>query len=185
MISATSPNQEGVAGTDSEEVWMITEESAILFISTSLLGTNVFFLIKEAYFYARSLLVSSHCAIRGYGNITPTDPKAIAELKAAGILPASVGLRQVKYLNNLVEQDHRFIKRLVKPGMGFFSLETAGRTLQGYEVMNMIRKGQVHGVGKGDIKGQVSFIASLFGVAAQNQPERKILAPSAPPPVFF
>ena len=126
MSSATSPNQEGVAGTDSEEVWMITEESAILFISTSLLGTNVFFLIKEAYFYARSLLVSSHCAIRGYGNITPTDPKAIAELKAAGILPASVGLRQVKYLNNLVEQDHRFIKRLVKPGMGFFSMETAG-----------------------------------------------------------
>jgi transposase, IS6 family len=93
-------------------------------------------------------------------------PKAIAQLKAAGILPESVELRQVKYLNNLVEQDHRFIKRLVKPGMGFFSLETAGRTLQGYEVMHMIRKGQVRGVGKGDITGQVAFIASLFGVAA-------------------
>jgi len=50
MISATSPNQEGVAGTDSAEVWMITEESAILVISTSLLGTVLFFLIKEAYF---------------------------------------------------------------------------------------------------------------------------------------
>jgi transposase, IS6 family len=93
-------------------------------------------------------------------------PKAIAELKAAGILPASVELRQVKYLNNLVEQDHRFIKRLVKPGMGFFSFETAGRTLQGYEVMNMIRKGQVSGVGKGDTNGQVTFVARLFGVAA-------------------
>jgi transposase, IS6 family len=69
-------------------------------------------------------------------------------------------------LNNLVEQDHRFIKRLVKPGMGFFSLETAGRMLQGYEVMNMIRKGQVTGVGKGDITGQVTFIAHLFGVVA-------------------
>jgi len=45
-------------------------------------------------------------------------------------------------LNNLVEQDHRFIKRLVKAGMGFFSMETAGRTLQGEEVMNMIGKGQ-------------------------------------------
>src|SRR5437588_11276133 len=66
MISATSPNQEGVAGTDSEEAWMITEESAILVISTSLLGTMLFYLIKEAYFYARSLLVStSRCAIRG------------------------------------------------------------------------------------------------------------------------
>ena len=77
-------------------------------------------------------------------------PKAIAELKAARILPEQVELRQVKYLNNLIEQDHRFIKRLVKPGLGFFSFESAWRTLQGYEVMNMIRKGQVHGVGKGD-----------------------------------
>ncbi len=50
--------------------------------------------------------------------------------------------------------------------MGFFSFETAGRTLQGYEVMNMIRKGQVRGVGKGDIPGQVTFVAGLFGVAA-------------------
>ena len=58
-------------------------------------------------------------------------PKAIAELKAAGILPEQVELRQVKYLNNLVEQDHRFIKRLVKPGMGFFSFESAWRTRPG------------------------------------------------------
>jgi hypothetical protein len=50
LVGFDSPNQEGVAGTDSEEVWMITEESAILVISTSLLGTLLFFLIKEAYF---------------------------------------------------------------------------------------------------------------------------------------
>jgi transposase-like protein len=93
-------------------------------------------------------------------------PKAIAEIKAAGILPQHVELRQVKYLNNLIEQDHRFIKRLVKPGMGFFSFETAERTLQGYEIMSMIHKGQVNDVAKGNIKGQVTFIASLFGVVA-------------------
>jgi transposase, IS6 family len=93
-------------------------------------------------------------------------PKALAELKAAGVLPESCELRQVKYLNNLVEQDHRFIKRLVKPGLGFFSVESAWRTLQGYEVMQMIRKGQVRGVEKGAIRGQITFIASLFGVAA-------------------
>ena len=93
-------------------------------------------------------------------------PKAITELKAAGILPEAVELRQVKYLNNLIEQDHRFIKRRVKLGMGFFSFETVWRTLQGYEVMHMIRKGQMRGVEKGDILGQVAFIASLFGVAA-------------------
>jgi len=50
--------------------------------------------------------------------------------------------------------------------LGFFSLETAWRTLQGYEVMNMLRKGQVDGVEKGDSNGQVMFIAHLFGVAA-------------------
>jgi len=65
-----------------------------------------------------------------------------------------------------VEQDHRFIKWLVKPGMGFFSVETAWRTLQGYEVMNMIRKGQAQGVNKGDNPSQAAFIARLFGVAA-------------------
>jgi transposase-like protein len=92
-------------------------------------------------------------------------PKAIAELKASGMLSASVELRQVKYLNNLIEQDHRFIKRLAKPGMGFFSFETAWRTLQGYEAMNMIRKGLVQGVSKGDNLRQAAFIAELFGVA--------------------
>ncbi len=50
--------------------------------------------------------------------------------------------------------------------MGFFEFETAWKTLQGYESMSMIRKGQMSGVAKGDIPGQVTFIASLFGVAA-------------------
>jgi IS6 family transposase len=93
-------------------------------------------------------------------------PKAEASLKAAGILPEGVELRPVKYLTNLIEQDHRLLKRLVKPGLGFFSVETAGRTLQGYEVMNLIRKGQVRGRGKGDSSGQVTFIARVFGGAA-------------------
>ncbi len=69
-------------------------------------------------------------------------------------------------MNNLIEQDHRFIKRLVKPGMGFFSFERAWRTLQGDEARNLVRKGQMRGVAKGDLMGQGAFIASLFGVAA-------------------
>ena len=93
-------------------------------------------------------------------------PKAIAELKTAGVLSESVEFRQVKYLNNLVEQDHRFIKRLVKPGMGFWSFKTAWRTLQGYEAIHMIRKGQVQEVDKEDSLSQAVFIARLFGVAA-------------------
>ena len=93
-------------------------------------------------------------------------PKALNTLQAEEYLPANCELRQVKYLNNLIEQDHRFIKRLTKPGMGFFSFETAWRTLQGFEVMNMIRKGQVKNVDKGDILGQVALVSGLFGVVA-------------------
>jgi transposase, IS6 family len=93
-------------------------------------------------------------------------PKAFNELQAQGAISEGCELRQVKYLNNIDEQDHRFIKRRVKAGLGFFSFETAWNTLQGYEGMNMIRKGQVHGVEKGDVIGQVALIVSLFGVAA-------------------
>jgi IS6 family transposase len=70
-------------------------------------------------------------------------PKAFKELKAERLMPDTCELRQRKYLNNLVEQDHRFIKWLVKLGMGFFSSETAWHTLQGYEAMNMRRSGQI------------------------------------------
>ncbi len=50
--------------------------------------------------------------------------------------------------------------------MGFFSFETAWNTLEGDEVMNLMRKGQMQGVDKGDVVGQVALITSLFGVAA-------------------
>ena len=58
-------------------------------------------------------------------------PKAIDEMKAEEELPLSVRLRQNKYLNNRVEQDHRFIKRLTKPGMGFHSFNTARAFVEG------------------------------------------------------
>ena len=96
----------------------------------------------------------------------PAYPPAVEELKADGALPDQCQLRQCKYLNNVVEQDHRFIKRRVNPGLGFFSFRTARRTILGYETMSIIRKGQVVGVGKGDIQGQVRFVEGLFGVAA-------------------
>src|SRR6266571_9301761 len=65
MISATSPNQEGVEGTDAEEVWMITEESAILVMSTSFIGKDLYPSLKGGTFYVCSLQATSRCAIRG------------------------------------------------------------------------------------------------------------------------
>ena len=93
-------------------------------------------------------------------------PIAIDQLKKSELLPDDCELRQVKYLNNNLEQDHRFIKRLVKPGMGFASFNTARRTLRGYEAMNMIRKGQIQGAAKGDIEAQVEFVSQIFRVVA-------------------
>ncbi|MGB7341315.1 MAG: IS6 family transposase [Phototrophicaceae bacterium] len=93
-------------------------------------------------------------------------PGAVADLKQENLLPNSCQYRTSKYLNNRIEQDHRFIKRRVKPGLGFFSYITAWRTLQGYEAMNMIRKGQVKCAGKHNIQAQNQFIDGLFGIAA-------------------
>ena len=56
---------------------------------------------------------------------------------------AGIQIRQVKYLNNIVEQDHRAIKRLVRPMLGFKSFWCAAVTLTGIELMHMIRKGQL------------------------------------------
>ncbi len=93
-------------------------------------------------------------------------PAAVKELKSERILSKGCEIRQVKYLNNIVEQDHRFIKRRVKPGLGFKSFHTAVRTLKGYEMMNMIRKGQIEGIEKGEIEKQIKFIDNLFALAA-------------------
>ena len=55
----------------------------------------------------------------------------------------SIVLRQVKYLNNIVEQDHRAVKRITKPMLGFKSFQSAKNILSGIELMHMIRKGQL------------------------------------------
>ncbi len=68
----------------------------------------------------------------------PAYPRAAGEMKRDGKLWRFSRLRPCKYLNNIVEQDHRRIKRLVRPGLGFGRLRTARRTLAGYEVMAMI-----------------------------------------------
>jgi putative transposase len=51
-------------------------------------------------------------------------------------------IRQVRYLNNIVEQDHRAVKRVIRPMVGFKSYATAQRTVAGIELMHMLKKGQ-------------------------------------------
>ncbi len=75
-------------------------------------------------------------------------------------------LRRVKYLNNVIEQDHRFIKKKVRATQCFGSFHTAERTLEGIEAVNIIRKGQVKRLAGSDAQGQAKFVASLFQIAA-------------------
>ena len=96
----------------------------------------------------------------------PAYPCAVEQMKEDGELWQRSRLRRCKFLNNIVEQDHRRVKRLVRPGLGFGSFRTARRTLAGYEAMAMVRKGQVRKVRGRDMRAQASFVAELFQVAA-------------------
>jgi IS6 family transposase len=71
----------------------------------------------------------------------------------------------MKYLNNNVKQGLWNVKRLSRPGLGFGGSWTARRTLAGYEVMAMMRKGLVRDISGNDIRAQATFIAGLFQIA--------------------
>ena len=96
----------------------------------------------------------------------PAYPAAIKELKDEGMLRRRCRVRQCKYLNNIVEQDHRTVKRRAWLAMGYGSFRSAWRTLQGIEAVNMIRKGRVRWVAKEDPADQARFVGNLFGIAA-------------------
>jgi transposase, IS6 family len=93
-------------------------------------------------------------------------PPAFDALQQDSILPETCLLRPCRYLNNVVEQDHRLVKRRVNPGLGFGTFHTAQQTIQGYEAMHILRKGQLEGLARGDVLAQNRAINQLFGLAA-------------------
>jgi transposase-like protein len=93
-------------------------------------------------------------------------PEAFSTSQADRVVPEDCLLRRVKYLNNVIEQDHRFIKKKVRAVQCFKRFHTAERTLEGIEAMNMMRKGQVKRLAGSDAQGQAMFAASLFQFAA-------------------
>jgi len=96
----------------------------------------------------------------------PAYARAIAELKRSGDLSRRCRCRPSPYLNNIIEQDHRFIKKRMAASLWFRSAEGALRTIDGYEAMHLIRKGQIRWLPQGDVVGQRRFIHTLFGIAA-------------------
>ena len=96
----------------------------------------------------------------------PGYPAAVADLQRSGQLGRRCRCRRSPYMNNILEQDHRFVKKRVTASQGFRSVEGALNTIAGYEAMNIIRKGQVRWLPKTDIIGQLRFIERTFGIAA-------------------
>jgi hypothetical protein len=92
-------------------------------------------------------------------------PPAIHEFKEEKVLRKRCRHRPVQYLNNILEQDHRAIKKRIRAKQHFRQFSFARRTIQGYETMHKIRKGQVRWV-KGDVRTQNRFIERVFGLTA-------------------
>ena len=93
-------------------------------------------------------------------------PVAVKDLKREDTIRQRCRLRQCKFLNNIVEQDHRNVKRRTWLANGYGSVPTAWRTLRGIEAMEMIRKGRARRVAKDDTVAQIMFVEKLFGIAA-------------------
>ena len=88
------------------------------------------------------------------------------DLKKSGVLPNGCQLRQVKYLNNGVKNDHKSIKRKSRYRQWCQSFNTASATIDGMETMRMIQKGQIKYLAKYDVCAQNKLINKIFGLAA-------------------
>jgi IS6 family transposase len=93
-------------------------------------------------------------------------PEAFSTSIREKALPPDCKLRRVKYLNNVIEQDHRAIRRRWRAMQYFRSFHTVERNIEGVEAARRLRKGQVKRLDARDAAGQAAFIESLFGVAA-------------------
>lgn len=93
----------------------------------------------------------------------PVYPIAIEELRKEKNMLSGMQLRQKKYLNNVVEQDHRFINKRVRSMLGLKSFRTTTYILSGIAAMHLIKKKQVH-QGVKSAQNEVEFIHRLFRI---------------------
>lgn len=123
---------------------------------------------KAAKKFFKKMLGNPHVSTPTIMNVdkNPAFPPAHQELIEAGELPSTTKLRQVKYLNNVVENDHKSVKCKSRYRQWYQSFKTASATISGMETMRMIQKGQVKFLAVGDIRAQNQLINQLFGLAA-------------------
>jgi transposase-like protein len=136
-----------------------TNESALI-----LKPTNYSWRTDETYIKVEPLILWEKPLILCYLKKNPAYPPAIQELINEKSLAKETLIRQTKYLNNIVEQDHRFIKKITKPMLGFKSFLTADQTLKGIEALHLIRKGQADD--NSTFLTAVEWLNKIFGLVA-------------------
>ncbi|EJV55150.1 Integrase catalytic region [Bacillus mycoides] len=95
----------------------------------------------------------------------PAYPITIEQLKKEKRIPIGIQIRRIKYLHNIVEQDHRFIKKRVRSMLRLKSFRTAKSILSGIEALHIIKKSQLILRDK-SVQNEVKFIHQLFGMVA-------------------
>ncbi|MBS7531218.1 DDE-type integrase/transposase/recombinase [Hazenella sp. IB182353] len=90
---------------------------------------------------------------------------AIEQLKKEEFIPESFELRRKKYLNNIIEQDHRFVKKKMRFMLGFKSVRTTYLLTQGLEAVHMIKKRQIQFLGS-SVSEEIKFIHKLFNLVS-------------------
>ena len=116
--------------------------------------------LKEALAFS---YVARPCVITVDKN--PAYPVSIQQLKNEKKMLKGIQIRQVRYLNNVVEQDYRFIKKRVRSMLGFKSYETVTSILSGVKAIHMMKKRQLCLQVK-SAQNEVVFIHKLFGIAS-------------------
>jgi transposase, IS6 family len=97
---------------------------------------------------------------------SPTFPPTLSELQEEDLMPKKTRLRAIKYLNNAMENDHKFTKCKSRYRQWYQSFKTAKRAISGMETMRMVQKGQMRYAPKGDVRAQNALINQLFNMAA-------------------
>ena len=116
--------------------------------------------------YSAGRYATAHpSAARHQHRFGPDLQMAIPALQRSGVIAKRCLHRPVRYLKNIIEQDHRAIKKRVNAKQGFRAFGAARRTIAGYEAIHMMREGQVRWLPAHDVKRQIQFVDRLFGLS--------------------
>ena len=141
-----------------------------LYRAISRLGNTIDFMLsasrnqRAAYRFFKKILKKQDSPEIINTDKNPAYPLVIKQLKSENFLKQTTIFKRNKYLNNILEQDHRFIKKRIRPMLNFKYFQTARRTIIGIEIINCLRKGQVEGIEGKDVISQFKFVHSIFGI---------------------